>query len=171
MQQHLKLFRALQPVLQKVSVVRVPRSQNRHVNSLATLASLSDEGVPQMISMELLERPSIEHPMVFVLASMPGPSWMDPYLSFLSNRSLLNDPKELEKLRRKSSCFWLSKGNKLYRRLFGGPYLLCLPLDKVTELMTELHERGMWRTFERKESSSPSYDTRLLVAEHAERRS
>ena len=36
--------------------------------------------------------------------------------------------------------FWLSKDKKLYRRSFGGPYLLCLHPNKVTELLVELHE-------------------------------
>ena len=59
MHQYLKSFKALRTVFQKVSVVRMPRSQNSHVDSLATLASSSDERVPRMISMELLEQPSI----------------------------------------------------------------------------------------------------------------
>ncbi|XP_030939533.1 G-type lectin S-receptor-like serine/threonine-protein kinase At1g11410 [Quercus lobata] len=41
MQQYLKLFRALQATFQKVSMVKIPRSQNSHVDSLATLASSS----------------------------------------------------------------------------------------------------------------------------------
>ena len=36
--------------------------------------------------------------------------------------------------------FWLSKDKKLYRRSFGGPYLLCLHPNKVIELLAELHE-------------------------------
>lgn len=75
-----------------------------------------------------------------MLTTVPRSRWMDPYVSFLSNGSLPNDPKELEKIRRTSSRFWLFEGNKLYRCLFKGPYLLCLHLDKVTELLTELHD-------------------------------
>ena len=65
---------------------------------------------------------------------------MDLYISFLSNGSLLIDSKELEKVRRMSARFWLSKDKKLYQRLFGGPYLLCLHPNRVTELLAELHE-------------------------------
>ena len=43
MQQYLKLFGALQVAFQKVSMVKIPRSQNSQVDSLATLASLSNE--------------------------------------------------------------------------------------------------------------------------------
>ena len=38
MQQYLKLFRALEVAFQKVSVLRISRSQNSHTDSLATLA-------------------------------------------------------------------------------------------------------------------------------------
>ena len=55
MQQYLKLFRALQVAFHKVSMVKIPRSQNSHVDSLATLAFSSDECIPRMIFIELLE--------------------------------------------------------------------------------------------------------------------
>lgn len=65
---------------------------------------------------------------------------MDLYISFLSNGSLLTNPKEFEKVRSTSAYFWLSKDNKLYRRSFWGPYLLSLHLNKVAEILAELHE-------------------------------
>ena len=37
--------------------------------------------------------------MIVASTMVPGPSWMDPYISFLSNGSLLTDSKELEKVR------------------------------------------------------------------------
>ena len=46
MSQYLKLFGDLRATLQKVSVVRVPRSQNCHVDSLAMLASSLDDCIP-----------------------------------------------------------------------------------------------------------------------------
>ena len=46
MQQYLKLFEALRAAFQKVSMVKIPRSQNSHVDSLAPLASSSDECIP-----------------------------------------------------------------------------------------------------------------------------
>ena len=56
--QYLKMFESLLIRLQKVSVVRVPRSQNSHAGSLATLASSLDDYIPRMCTVELL--PSIE---------------------------------------------------------------------------------------------------------------
>lgn len=67
MSQYLWMFESLRADFQKVSMVRVPRSQNSHANSLATLASSFDDCIPQMITVEMLERPSIE-PQVMVAA-------------------------------------------------------------------------------------------------------
>lgn len=74
------------------------------------------------------------------VASIETPSWMDPYVTFLSDRSLPIDGKEAEKMRRTSSHFWLSEDKKLYQLSFGGPYLSCLHPIRTTELLAELHE-------------------------------
>ena len=92
---------------------------------------------------------------------------MDPYISFLSNGSLPNDSKESEKIKRTSSHFWLSEANKLYQHSFGGPYLLCLHPDKVTELLAKLHE-GICEGHSRGRSLA-HHDTGFLVAEHAKK--
>ena len=140
MLQYLKLFQSLRLSFQKVSVVRVSRSQNSHVNSLATLALSSEESIPRMIFVELLEQLSIERQTMVGVASAKTPSWMDPYITFLSDGSLPTNEKEAEKVRRTSSHFWLFEDKKLYRRSFGGPYLLCLHPSKTIELLAELQE-------------------------------
>ena len=71
MSQYLKLFGTLRAGFQKVNVVKIPRSQNSHIDSLAILALLFDECIPRMIFVELLERPSIEHRPIVALALMP----------------------------------------------------------------------------------------------------
>ena len=43
-----------------VKVAQVGRAQNRHVDSLATLASSSIENIPQLVKIELIREPSIE---------------------------------------------------------------------------------------------------------------
>ncbi|XP_030925537.1 uncharacterized protein LOC115952495 [Quercus lobata] len=51
-----------------------------------------------------------------------------------------DDEKEANKIRRVAAWYWLSKDRKLYRRSFEGPYLLCLHLEKVGQLLAKLHE-------------------------------
>ena len=65
---------------------------------------------------------------------------MDSIVDFLAEDRIPDDKKEASKIRRVASRFWLSTDKKLYRRSFGGPYLLCLHPGKVNEVLTELHE-------------------------------
>lgn len=82
----------------------------------------------------------MEHCLVVVVASASDPSWMYLVISFLADRSLLTDIKEVEKVWRTSSRFWLSEDKKLYQQSFRGLYLLCLQPTDISGFPTELHE-------------------------------
>ena len=69
-----------------------------------------------------------------------GPSWMDPIIAFLFDGVLPSEVNEAEKIQKISGRFWLSRDRRLDRRLFGGPYLLCLHPEKVDNLLAELHK-------------------------------
>ena len=69
-----------------------------------------------------------------------GPNWMDPIIQFLSKDVLPEDKSEAEKTHRKASQFWLSEDQKLYKRSFSGPYLLCIHPEASELLLEELHE-------------------------------
>ena len=58
---------------------------------------------------------------------------MDPIISFLKDDILPSNKLEAEKIRRKAPRFWLSENQKLYKRFFSGPYLLCIHLE-ISEL-------------------------------------
>jgi len=51
-----------------------------------------------------------------------------------------DDEKEVVRVCRVAARYWLSADRKLYRRSFGGPYLLCLCPEKVNELLAKLPE-------------------------------
>ena len=137
------------------------RAQNRHVDSLATLASSIAKDIPRLIRVELVPEPSIKvaegegaaRIEVITVATL-GLSWMDPIIDFLTDDRIPNDEKEANKVRRVATRYWLSRDWKLYHRLFGGPYLLCLHPEKVGQLLAELHEGvcgnhvggGRWHT-------------------------
>ena len=76
------MFESLRADLQKVSMVRVPRSQNSHANSLATLSPSLNDCIPRMITVEMLEQLSIEPQVVVDISSELEPSWLDPYTAF-----------------------------------------------------------------------------------------
>ena len=65
---------------------------------------------------------------------------MDPIVLLLKEDVLPEDKFEVDKVRRKTPRFWLSEDQKLYKRSFSGPYLLCIHLEAVELLLEELNE-------------------------------
>ena len=116
------------------------RGQNRHAKSLATLVSSMTDDVPRIIKVELITQPSIDVAIDVTMVSMPGPCWMDPIINFLAKDQVPDDEKEANRIRQVALWYWLLTNRKLYQRSFKGPYLLCLRLEKVNELLAELHE-------------------------------
>ena len=67
-------------------------------------------------------------------------SLMDPIVLFLKNDILPEEKGEADKVRRRALRFWLSEDQKLYKRTFSGPYLLCIHHKVADSLLNELHE-------------------------------
>ena len=65
---------------------------------------------------------------------------MDPIIDFLAEDQVPDDEKEANRVRQVASQYWLSANHKLYQRSFGGPYLLCLHLEKVNGLSAKLYD-------------------------------
>ena len=67
---------------QKVKVVQIARGQNRHVDSLATLASSLTEDVPWLIKVEVMAKPSIDARVNVLIIAVSEPCWMDSIIDF-----------------------------------------------------------------------------------------
>ena len=65
---------------------------------------------------------------------------MDFIMLFLKEDILLEGKSEADKVQRKAPRFWLFEDQKLYKRSFSGPYLLCIHLEASNLLLEELHE-------------------------------
>ena len=65
---------------------------------------------------------------------------MDSIIQFLKEDILLEKRIETNKIRRRATRYWLSKNQKLYKRSFSGPYLLCVHPELTESLLEELHE-------------------------------
>ena len=91
--------------------------------------------------MEDLYKPTVtKREVVHVYHVRVGPSWMNPLVLFLEEDILPGDKTEADKIRRNTSRFWLSEDQKLYKRYFLGPYLLCMHLEASKLILEELHE-------------------------------
>ena len=74
-----------------VKVSQVSRSQNKHANSLATLALSATEDMPQLVTIELIREPSISVKSIPDQAkvevdkvAVANPCWMNPIIDFLA---------------------------------------------------------------------------------------
>ena len=65
---------------------------------------------------------------------------MDPIVLSLKEDILPKEKSGADKVRRKALRFWLSKDQKLYKRSFSGPYLICIHPETSELLFEELHE-------------------------------
>ena len=106
-----------------IKVAQLGRAQNRHADSLATLASSITKEVPWLIKVELIREPSIGMEdncnsawVDVAVISTTKPCWMDPIIDLLAEDRVPNDEKEAKKILRVASRYWLSADRKLYWR-------------------------------------------------------
>ena len=141
MQEYLSQARRLQSSFKFFTLQQIPRSGNTHVDSLATLATSSGQGLRRVILVEDLHKPTEEKKKkVQVHKIKVGPSSMDPLVLFLKEGTSPDGKGKADKVRRKAPRFWLSEEKKLYKRSFSRPYLLCVHPKVVEPLLEELHE-------------------------------
>ena len=123
------------------NLMHVSRSGNTHADSLATLATSSEQGLPRIILVkDLYKADVIKKDVTRIHQVRVSSSWMDPLVSFLKDDVLPEEKLEAEKIRRKAPRFWLSEDHKLYKRSYFGPYLLCVHPKESELLLEELHK-------------------------------
>ena len=141
MQGYLSQVKCLQPEFDSFNLLHIPRNGNAHVNSLAMLATSSAQDLPRVILVEDLYKPTETRRETAQIHQIKvGPSWMDSIIQFLKEDALLEERIEADKIQKKATRFWLSENQKLYKRSFLGPYLLCIHPEMIESLLEELHE-------------------------------
>ena len=85
MQGYLTRIKHLQKKFESFDLQHIPRGENTHVDSLATLATSLAQNLPRVILVEDLGKPLGEKEnMIYVSHVRVGPNWMDPIIQFLS---------------------------------------------------------------------------------------
>ena len=121
MKKYLQVVKRVMGKFPTTKVIQVSRGQNKHDDSLATLASTMTEDVPYMIKVDLITEPSINTITnvgiveINVTAVLMGElCWMDSIVDFLAEDRISDDKKEASKVHRVASRYWLSADKKLY---------------------------------------------------------
>ena len=104
-----------------MKVAQVGWAQNRHADSLATLASSATEDTPRLVKIELIREPSIDVKNDYdparvevAMVSVANPCWMNPIIDFLAEDKVPDDEVEAKKICREAPRYWLSSDHKLY---------------------------------------------------------
>ena len=146
MQGYLSQVKCLRSKFDSFDLLHIPRNGNAHADSLAMLATSSSQDFPRVILVEDLYKPTkTRREIVQIHQIRVGPSWMDSIIQFLKEDTLPEERIEADKVRRKATRYWLSENQKLYKRSFSGPYLLCVHPELTESLLEELQE-GIYRS-------------------------
>nr|XP_023873111.1 uncharacterized protein LOC111985683 [Quercus suber] len=141
MQGYLSQVKCIQSEFESFNLLHIPKNINAHADSLAMLVTSSTQNLPRVILVEDLDKPTeIRKKAIRVHQIRAEPSWMDLIIQFLKEDTLPEERLEANKVRRKATRFWLSENQKLYKRSFSGPYLLCIHPKAAELLLEELHE-------------------------------
>lgn len=71
---YLKLVKQMVSKFQKIKIVQIIRGQNKHADSLATLASTLAEEIPRLIKVEVVQEPIIDPKVNISVVLFPKPS-------------------------------------------------------------------------------------------------
>ena len=137
MQGYLSQIKCLQSEFESFDLLHIPRSGNAHADSLTMLATSSAQNLSRVILVEDLYKPiETRKETTRIHQIKAGPSWMESIIQFLRDDTLPEEKIEADKVQRKATNFWLSENQKLYKRSFSGPYLLCIH-PEMTKLLIE----------------------------------
>ena len=122
---YLKKVRDLLKKFVLVQVKHIPRVENSRADTLAKLATASQEDLNRLTLVEFLAEPSIDLYGEEVAPIESEPSWMDPIWDYLVDGRLPDDPKEAFKIRTRLARFANHRGS-LYKRGFFTPIIKCI---------------------------------------------
>ena len=106
MQEYLNQVRHLQSGFKSFSLLHILRNGNTYADFVITLATSSTQGLPRVIIIEDLYKPTkVKREVVHIHQIRVGPSWMDHIVLFLKEDILPEEKSKADKVRRKASQF------------------------------------------------------------------
>ncbi|RDX70518.1 hypothetical protein CR513_50231, partial [Mucuna pruriens] len=111
------------------TLLHVPRDQNERADLLAKLASTQRWGQRSA--------PTIDKQEIWCIEGKG--TWMDPFITYLKEDRLLEDPAKAKKVPREASKYILLSQH-LYHQGFSFLLLRCVDEDEATYVIREVHE-------------------------------
>jgi hypothetical protein len=120
---YLEKVQGLAAQFEHFELIYVPREQNSRADLLSKLASTKKPGNNRTVIQETIAKPSAE--TVEILMVVKGSDWRYPLIRYLQEEILPELKEEAARLKR-ASIHYAMIGDKLYKRGFTAPMLLCV---------------------------------------------
>ncbi|GAV76643.1 RVT_3 domain-containing protein, partial [Cephalotus follicularis] len=139
MAKYLAHVQSLKSTFQVFRVLKVPRAENARGNQLSKLATTGEIERNRAILVDYLDKPTISEVEVMDIDIQQEPNWMIPFINWLRDGILPEDPEEARRLVYRSNCYQFKEGI-LYKRSFSFPWLRCLTPSEGDYALREVHE-------------------------------
>ncbi|GAV66303.1 RVT_3 domain-containing protein [Cephalotus follicularis] len=139
MAKYLSHFQSLKPAFEVLRVQKVPRAENTRADQLSKLTTTKELEKNQTVLVDYLDRPTIFEVDVMDIDLPQEPNWMTPFINWLRNGILSENPAEARKLVYRANRFQLRDGI-LYKRSFSFPWLRCLTPFEADYPLREVHK-------------------------------
>ncbi|GAV90708.1 RVT_3 domain-containing protein [Cephalotus follicularis] len=117
---YLSHFQSLKSAFEVLRVLKILRAENARADQLSKLATAEELEKNQTVLVDYLDRPTISEVDVMDIDLPQEPNWMTPFINWLRNGILPEDPAEARKLVYRANIFQLHDGI-LYERSFSFP--------------------------------------------------
>ncbi|KAI3762876.1 hypothetical protein L1987_53318 [Smallanthus sonchifolius] len=121
------------------TVTHIPRGQNREVDVLSKLASITFQHLAKEVKVETLNAPSISATEVMIAQVSEIESWMTPLVNYMVKGALPEEKHEARRIKIKALQYEMID-RMLYRKSYLGPSLKCVDEDEANYITRELHE-------------------------------
>ncbi|GAV73835.1 RVT_3 domain-containing protein [Cephalotus follicularis] len=139
MTKYLSYFLSLKSAFEVLRVLKIPRAENARAYQLSKLATAEELGKNQIVLVYYLDRPTISEVDVMDIDLPQEPNWMTPFINWLRNGILPEDPVEARKLVYRANRFQL-RDVIPYKRSFSFPWLRFLTPLEADYALREVHE-------------------------------
>jgi ribonuclease HI len=134
---YLEKVRSLASLFRSFELIYVPREQNARADLLSKLASTKKPGSNRTFIQETIANPSITTEEVMMI--IEAEDWRAPIIRYLQEDVLPAAKEEAYKLKR-AAAWYSMLGDKLYKRGFSGPIMLCVSQEEAKGILEEIHE-------------------------------
>ncbi|XP_042465862.1 uncharacterized protein LOC122048350 [Zingiber officinale] len=128
-------YEKMKEEFKKVTVSKIPRTENGRADELAKMASslttwVLDRSIAQTFLIAQIDLQNNRDELI---------DWRAPMISYLQQGILPTDLEEAQLVRKKAHAYTMI-GDQLYKRAFFRPLLKCLSMEEAEHALRELHQ-------------------------------